>query len=68
MPKDMYFLYTKKSDHELKVIRSKKYNRLQRLQSRRMGWFDLRESDALRSHIRQIDAILEARRLQLPMI
>lgn len=44
-----------------------KYNRLQHLQGRRLGWLDLRESAALRNQIIQIDAELESRRLQLPM-
>jgi len=67
MARDLYNIYAKRNGLELRKLRSKHYNRLMYLESRRMGWFDLREADSLRHRIITIDAELEARRLQQPM-
>lgn len=64
MTKYMGWLYAKKTTSELKTMRSKKYNRLTKLQSQPNTYFNLRECEDLRQMILWIDAELEARALQ----
>jgi hypothetical protein len=61
-----YNLYHKRSTQELRVMRSQRYNRLARIESKPMGYFLLREAKMLRQVIIAIDAVIEARRLQQP--
>lgn len=61
--RDMYNLYAKRSDVELRQMRSLKYLRMSKLIGVK-GFFAEREELALREQIRAIDAELEKRSLQ----
>ena len=60
---DKYDLYAKRSDLELRRLRSQKYNRCMRLIGKK-GWFSEREELALREQIHAIDVELERRAAQ----
>lgn len=64
MPHYMEYVYRTKTSQQLRIMRSQKYNRLTTLESKRMGWFELREASTIRELLVWIDAELETRRSQ----
>lgn len=67
MGKYMGDYYWTRTDHDLAVLRSKKYNRLAKLRKEPMTYFNKREIQTLTEQMANIDAVLQARRDQTEM-
>lgn len=67
MPKYMGEYYWTRSDYDLRVLRSKKYNRLSKLRSEPATYLNMKERRQLQEQMGWIDAVLEARASQLAM-
>jgi len=65
--KDMSLVYSKMDAKDLRVLRSKKVLKLDKIGGYN-SYFAKRDRDALAHQIDQIDAELECRRLQLPLL
>jgi len=59
--------YCSKTSQELRVMRSKKYNELRRIEAKRMGYFDLQRVKVLRQQLVWIDAVIASRIDQLAL-
>lgn len=57
--------YYNMATKQLKTLRSKKYNRITRLEHLPMGYFNIQEVRVLRQQLIWIDAVLEQRELQM---
>jgi len=64
MTRYMGQFYWTRTDHELAVLRSKKYNRLSALRRQVQTYTVLKEVRALTEQMRWIDAVLAARKEQ----
>ncbi len=56
--------YWSRTTFDLSVLRSKKYNRLSALRRQPQTYLNIQEIKKLNEQINQIDAVLDARRLQ----
>jgi len=56
--------YWTRNSHELKILHSKKYNRLTKLHREAKTYLNMQEIKKLTEQMRWIEAVLEARRLQ----
>jgi len=56
--------YWSRTNHELEVLHSKKYNRLTKLRREAKTYLNIQETKALVEQMGWIEAVLEARRLQ----
>lgn len=65
--KDMSKVYAKKTELDLRKLRSKKVLQLNKLATLN-GYFVKRDRELLAAQIDQIDAELECRKLQLPLL
>jgi len=65
--KDMSSVYVTMDSKSLRVLRSKKVLKLDKIGGYN-SWFASRDRDLLSHQIMQIDAVLESRRLQLPLL
>lgn len=59
--------YWTRNDYDLRVLRSKKYNRLTKIRREVMTWTVKREIATLQEQIGWIDAVLKARAEQTAM-
>ena len=59
--------YWTRTSFDLNVLRSKKYNRLMKLQKEPATYLNIQERRKLAEQIRWIDAVLDARRVQTSM-
>lgn len=59
--------YWTRNDYDLRVLRSKKYNRLTKIRHEVMTWTVKREIATLQEQIGWIDAVLAARAAQTAM-
>ncbi len=59
--------YWTRTPFDLNVLRSKKYNRLMKLQREASTYLNIQERRKLAEQIRWIDAVLDARRVQTSM-
>lgn len=66
--RDMSSIYWKKTTKELRTLRSKKYNRRERLRSSAQGYLGQQEIRLLTHQIDTIDRIIDARNAQLWLI
>lgn len=64
MTKYMGEYYWTRSDYDLRVLRSKKYNRLMKLRSEAATYLNMKERRQLQEQMGWIDAVLEARATQ----
>jgi len=64
--KDMSSVYLAMDSQALRVLRSKKVLKLDKIGGYN-SWFARRDRDLLSHQIMQIDAVLESRRLQMPL-
>lgn len=64
MAKYMGEYYRTRTTKDLQILRSKKMNRLNKLRSMPKGYFVMKEISDLAANIRDIDAVLEERKLQ----
>ncbi len=58
------YYYTNRTTYDLNVLRSKKYNKLAKLKKEPDTYFNLHERVKLAHQLREIDAVLDARKLQ----
>jgi len=65
--KDMYSVYSKMSDLELRKLRSKKVLKMHKVEGYN-SWFARRDRDLLSGQIMQIDAVLESRAAQMKLL
>lgn len=65
--KDMSSVYYGMKDKQLRTLRSQKISATLRLERKHLGYFDQQELRKLRYQLAQIDAVLEARRLQMAL-
>lgn len=68
MARDMVSVYVGMSSKKLKTLRSKKYNRLTKLEHQPIGYFNLQEVRMLRQQLIWIDAVIESRDLQMELL
>lgn len=68
MSKYMGEYYWTRSDYDLRVLRSKKYNRLTKLRSEASTYLNLKERRQLQEQMGWIDAVLEARAAQRQLL
>jgi len=61
---DMSTRYWNMKTIDLRRLKSEKSNRIMRLESKHMGYFDQQEIKRLRGHLRWINAVLAAREAQ----
>lgn len=61
---DMSTRYWNMRELDLRRLRSQKENRISRLESKQMGYFDIQEARLLRGHLKWINAVLAAREAQ----
>jgi len=66
--KDMHNYYYNMTTEELRVLRSKKHIRINRLRVERKGYFSQQELRKLTTQIMWIDAVLESRAAQKRMM
>jgi len=66
--KDMVSVYVGMSSKQLKGLRSKKFLRIQKLEGKPVGYFNIQELRTLRQQLAWIDAVLESRELQLELL
>lgn len=64
MGKYMGDYYWTRTDHDLRVLRSQKYNRLTKLRSQAATYLNLQERRTLTEQMGWIDAVLAARAAQ----
>ena len=67
MTKYMGEYYWTRTDHDLAILRSKKYNRIAALRREVMTYTNLKEIRKLQEQMGWIDAVIEARKTQLGM-
>jgi len=60
----LYNLYWNMNSKRLRVLRSQKYNKLQRLESEGIGYFKQKDINALHEQITAIDGVLASRDYQ----
>jgi len=65
--KDMFKVYSRTSTIDLVHNRNRKYNQLLRLDGLD-GYFVIKERERLEHMIKQIDAVIAARALQIPLL
>lgn len=59
--------YWSRTTFDLNVLRSKKYNRMMKLQKEASTYLNIQERKKLAEQIRWIDAVIDARRFQQSM-
>lgn len=65
--KDMSNVYFQMNEFALRKLRSKKVLQMHKVEGYN-NWFARRDRELLSGQIMQIDAVLESRKLQLPML
>ncbi len=58
------YYYTGRTTYDLNVLRSKKYNKMAKLQKEPQTYFNVHERVKLAHQLREIDAVLDSRKLQ----
>jgi hypothetical protein len=61
-------VYARMSEHELRVLRSKKYNRLTKLRREAATYLNMQERKRLEQQVVWIDAELECRASQMSLL
>jgi len=62
---DMSTRYWNMTTTDLRRLKSQKLTRIQRLEGKRMGYFDIQEVRKLQGHLKWINAVLASRDAQL---
>lgn len=65
--KDMSSVYYGMKDKQIRTLRSQKISAILRLERKHLGYFEQQELKKLRHQLKQIEAVLEARRLQMTL-